>query len=411
MNERPKEYIVKARYSPPELPRCPNCEEGGHIRKNNIRRRTIPDSPVRGKQVTILLSSRNYKCDDCQMNIQIEVPDLMRYSKMTKRLAIYIIRACMYKNHSEISRETGVSESTVSEIFTKFVESNGRLLTRKTPRVLGMGEVMMGRVTRCLLTDIENKKPFDIVSRCTRASITEYLRDLKNSNRVEIVTMPLHAPFRDAVKSALPHAKILLDKFYFQSKANEAIKSFLAETRKPLRAAERRKLMRDPFLLLRRASKLTDDDKAKLALWKSEWSELAEIYDLKEEYFEIWNLSDRDAAAAQYEEWKNKMSSTAREAYQSVTQLIGNWYEEVFNFFDYRVTNSYTGSCRVLLNMMQSEGRSYDYETLRIKFLYQNAVDDDFPDESINLEGFSEKTEKLTRTQRLRKSQSAETID
>lgn len=374
LEESGSEYLVKAIYKSPEVPDCPHCAGNEFNNKHGLRTRRLKDSPVRGKVVTITLSIQRYSCSRCNQTFTENVPDLIENSRFTKRLVFYIIKACLNRNFSEISRETAVSEGSIRRIFSNLVLTHKQLFNQETPRVIGVGYATIGRVSRCLLTNLEKQKPFDIVSKSNRESLFDYLRNMENNNKAEIFVVGLHNPFREAVRSAMPDAKIVVDKFHIYKLTNDAIRNFLKVTRKSLNTAERRHLMRDPFLLLKRPSKLKEKEQIDLANWKKDWLELAEVYDLKEAFFEIWQNTDRKAAESTYDSWKSGIPGKIQPVFADLIDIIDNWHEEIFNYFDYKFTNAYTDSCKSLLNLMHSESRGFDFETLRLKFLFQQTA-------------------------------------
>ncbi|MFD0677030.1 MULTISPECIES: transposase [unclassified Paenibacillus] len=68
------------------------------------------------------------------------------------------------------------------------------------------------------------------------------------------------------------------------------------QLREGLSPKERRGLMHDRFILLKRHKKLTEMDKITLDLWTKNHPSLGIAYDLKESYFDIWDCDTRQKA-------------------------------------------------------------------------------------------------------------------
>jgi transposase len=399
--EEKTHYIVRAKYEPVEAAKCTNCAGGSAIQRYGSRKRIVKDSPVRGKAVTVILSIQLYCCISCHKVFADEVPELAGSLRLTRRLIIYIVRLCLKKNYSEVGQECGVSESTVREIFTRFVESNQNLVPFNYPRVLGIDDVYIARTARCILTDIENKKVIEILPKRRIDVVYGFFDQVKGREDTEVVTMDMYRPFYSAVKTAFRHAKIVIDTFHVQRYGNQAISRFLDNVRKILSMSQRRLVLRDRFLLLKRNFNLSAVEKEKLKDWKSKWPELAEVYNLKEEFFTIWRLSKKDEAEARYQKWKKNMSSLTRRAFGEIITMIENWYEEIFNYFDHRYTNAFTESCNNAIKRMQSEGRGYDFETIRAKILFGYSIDLICEDETVIVPDTKNKTE-FSRIERIR---------
>lgn len=64
--------------------------------------------------------------------------------------------------------------------------------------------------------------------------------------------MDMWRPYKDAVNTVLPHAKVVVDKFHVVRMANQALDSVRKALRDKMTTKERRTLMRERFILLKR---------------------------------------------------------------------------------------------------------------------------------------------------------------
>ena len=64
----------------------------------------------------------------------------------------------------------------------------------------------------------------------------------------------------DAVQTVIPHAQIVIDKFHVVRMANDALERVRKSLRGQLTAKQRRGLMHDRFILLKRERDLTDTE-------------------------------------------------------------------------------------------------------------------------------------------------------
>ncbi|WP_419095795.1 transposase [Endozoicomonas lisbonensis] len=51
-----------------------------------------------------------------------------------------------------------------------------------------------------------------------------------------------------------------------------------------------------------------------------------------------------------------------------------NWHQEIFCYFDSRVTNAYTESVNNLIKVLHKVGRGYSFEALRAKILFPEGL-------------------------------------
>lgn len=116
--------------------------------------------------------------------------------------------------------------------------------------------------------------------------------------------------------------------------------------------------------------------KAIFATHPSRLPEPRAVYDLKEAFFEVWHSSCSVSAKRRYEAWEKSVPEElrGREAFGSLLTAVLNWGNEIFNFFDHRLTNAYTESANALIKTAQRESRCCDFETFRATVLYGGAV-------------------------------------
>lgn len=100
-----------------------------------------------------------------------------------------------------------------------------------------------------------------------KETIIRYLSHLPDRVGVEIVTMDMWQPYRDAVRQTLPNAVIVVDKFHVVRMANLAVETIRKNIRKELDAKQRRQLKNDRFLMLKRRKDLTPMEQIILDSW------------------------------------------------------------------------------------------------------------------------------------------------
>ncbi|GJM71978.1 hypothetical protein HMSSN036_41940 [Paenibacillus macerans] len=156
--------------------------------------------------------------------------------------------------------------------------------------------------------------------------------------------------------------------------ANQALETIRKQLREGLSPKERRGLMHDRFILLKRHIALTEMDKITLDLWTKNHPSLGTAYDLKESYLDIWDCDSRQTAFLKYNEWKAKIPTELQSAFEPLTKAMKNWEEEIFAYFDHRITNAYTESLNSLIRVINHLGRGYSFEALRAKILFTEGL-------------------------------------
>jgi transposase len=288
--------------------------------------------------------------------------------RITIRLEEYIERESLRtdKNFRMVADEVGVDEKTVRNIFTRHIKQLARSWRFEAPQCLGIDEVYIAGVARCVLTDIEQHRLVNIMEKRDMLWIRRQLLQIKHPDRVKVVVMDMWRPYLSEVKQRFPQAIVVIDKYHILRMANDAIMT----VRKKLRADNKCLNMPKPHLLRKRVHDLHVPQKKALNQRLAELPDLAVAHALKEEFFNIWNNQDRRQAEAQFDEWVKRIPPHLQFAYAALLTTVGNWREEILNYFDYRVTNAFTESLNNIIKSMERNGRGYTFDVLRAKLLY-----------------------------------------
>ena len=133
--------------------------------------------------------------------------------------------------------------------------------------------------------------------------------------------------------------------------------------------------MRERFILLKRKHDLNEGESFLLDTWLGNLPALKEAYELKEEFYWIWDTPDPDEGHLRYSQWRHRcMSSNSKDAYKDLVRAVDNWHVEIFNYFDKRLTNAYTDSINSIIRQVERMGRGYSFDALRAKILFNEKL-------------------------------------
>jgi transposase len=98
---------------------------------------------------------------------------------------------------------------------------------------MGIDELHIIKKPRGVITNIEKKTIVDLLENRNKETLSRYFVSLPNKERIELITMDMWRPYKDAVHVYLPQAFVVVDKFHITSMANIAMETI----RKRLRAS------------------------------------------------------------------------------------------------------------------------------------------------------------------------------
>ena len=268
---------------------------------------------MHAKRVGIFVKRQRYKCRECNETFFEYLPDMDANRSVTNRLKDWIQEASLEKTFTSVADDIGVDEKTVRNIFNDYVAELEAQTDFRTPKWLGIDEVHLLKNYRCVITDVENKSVIDILRKRNKDTVISYLSKLQDIDNIELVAMDMWNPYKSAVNSVIPHAKIVIDKFHVVKLANEALEKIRKANRQNVSTKERRQLMRDRYVLLSRRKDLNNfDDQIKLQVWTDKFPLLGQAYELKEQFFDIYEAESIKEAYKLYQNW---LSNVPKEYY------------------------------------------------------------------------------------------------
>jgi len=161
-----------------------------------------------------------------------------------------------------------------------------------------------------------------------------------------------------------------VDKFHVVRMANDAIERIRKRIRRELEPKTRIKMKNERFVLLKRRHELTDDENEKLQAWSKLYPALALAHEAKEGFYAIYDQPNRKAAEAEARAWLTRLSPLIATEFRETAGALNSWWQEIFNIYDYPVTNAYTESVNRLAKDVNRMGRGYSFDVIRARLLF-----------------------------------------
>lgn len=352
---------------------CPSCHALDY-RKHGARESLFMDIPIHGKRVGIQLVRQRYRCRACN-NVFIDpLTGMDEKRAMTSRLVRFIETEAFKRAFTDIADDIGVVEGTIRSVFHDVIKRLNAAYQVETPDWLGIDEIHLLGSPRCVLTNVRARTLIDMLKTRNKPVVERYLLSLPDRRKIQVVTMDMWSPYKEAVEGTIPQAKIVVDHFHVIKMANKCLDDLRKSLKMGMTTSQKRQLMRDRYVLLKRKKDLQPKDVLLLDTWLGNIPQLDTAYKLKEIFFEIYDFTDKKEAEERYTAWCDTLSANPEiEPYFSdLVRAMTNWHDEIFNYFDFRITNGYTEAFNSLIALTNHIGRGYSFEVLRAKMLFRN---------------------------------------
>lgn len=373
-NEYDIRIYVEKRDKPSVCPSCGIIDPS--VRVHSSRQQEVRDKNIQGKRVGLMFKRRRYKCMECEATFYELSDSIAPRSRLTNRLREYIGEQSKRRSFIELERELDISNVTIREIFLEEVKNLESGLDIETPYAIGIDEIHIQREGKHrkqawgLICNGDEHTVMDLLPNRNKATIIEYFKNLRDPYAVGVVTMDMWRPYKDAVYQELPNAEVVVDKFHVVKMGNEALDSMRKSYKDELGRKKNKSLKQERYLLLKREHDLKPlPDVAFRDAWFNEIPELKDAYYLKEELFKIYDAPTKSQAFKRYNAWKTSIPEHMTE-FKEVAKTIDNWHKEIFNYFDYRVTNAFVEGINSTIRAIEKQGRGYTFEVLRAKVMF-----------------------------------------
>lgn len=346
--------------------------------KNGTKVQSFQDTPMHGKRVEINVALQRYKCTSCDSTLYGDVPHMHEKHRMTQRLFDYICKNGTFRSWKALSAEIGLDAQTVADVWNAWADEKIAAFAPVTPTWLGIDELFIMGKYRGIITNVRENTLVDMLPERDVGTLLGYFSDSSfEREKVRVVTMDMWDPYRQVVKAAFPNASIVVDRFHVARYATQAVDQSRKALRKQMADKRRRTgLLYDRWLFLTGKENLSAFQQTTLQAVLAQYPTIADAYKWKEAFRDLWTgCKDREEAAVRLDEWKRQVeASPSADLFLPLTKALGNWREEILNYFTYKLTNAYTESFNALARRMDSVGHGYSFTGLRKRLLMRYAV-------------------------------------
>lgn len=395
--ENPEAITLYAKAKEPEGV-CPVCGSTNQVRKDGKYKRTVLDYPIRNKPTTVIINTFRFECMNPSCPKKGFVPKFEKAidekGRITLRLREAIANCDFSKRTFEsIATQHFVDKETVRRIFMAKAKVLDRKVMYEPVISLGIDEAHLSDVQRCVLVDGSGKKAklIDILPDKQKETVLAALANFSQPEKIQFVTCDMYRGYHEAVKEALPYAKLIVDRFHVikyleeatESARKEACNVIEGELKKDPLALERwKKTEKNHFWFKKNVNNLTDVQARKLASLCKMYPVFGDIISVKEFFAAIYDCSVREDAERIFHTWSvkveefvdDKQYGSVFKSFHELEKMVDRWRDAFFNFFDVHIpvsrTNGPTEAINGVIKVINRNGRGYGFDVLRAKMLY-----------------------------------------
>jgi transposase len=348
---------------------CQKCGSIGHLYRHGTKESIFRDSPIRGHPVRILARVQRYRCRDCGETFLQPLDGIQDARRMTERCATFIEAQCLRDTFVRIAEHVGCDDKTVRNLAGGYIARLEAAYKPWLPAWLGIDETKIDGKMRCVLTDIDARRPVEMLADRDKKTVTTWLHKFKERQHVRGVAIDMWRPYLDVSRTLFPHVPVVIDKFHVIRMANysmERTRIRLAKVRGP---KVRLEWMRSKAILNKRTTKLTEKQRFNLDMWLDNEPELADAYRLKEAFYAIYDLPKAQALPA-FDSFAADVPAALKPDFKVLLTAMKNWRTQIVSYFDHPISNAYTEALNGVAKTINRAGRGYSFEVLRARLIF-----------------------------------------
>ena len=355
---------------------CPNCGK----RCSNIEidyERKVRDLDLAHKKCYVIFLEKKIHCSCGYRGIeQGDIAD--KFSRVTKRMAIYTASLCEKMTLKDVSTITGLDWKTVKAIDISAIKKTLPDINKLIIRRIAIDEIaiMKGHKYLSIIRDYDTGTTIKIIRGRAYNEVYEGLNSLgkERLEKIEYASLDMWDPFIKAITELCPNVKLVFDKFHVVKKINEALDIIRKKEFAKASEAERKEMKHKRFIILSREQNLLKAEKEELNILMKQNENLYKGYLLKEQILNIFD--DKKSTFEQIKEridtWLSNILSNEIEEFYKVLNTIKNYMYGILNYFRYGMTNAIAEGFNTKINIIKR--RAYgisDVEYFMLK-IYQS---------------------------------------
>jgi transposase len=334
--------------------------------------RGVRDLPWGTWQVWLVLEVHRVRCPRCGVRTE-RLPFITGKAPYTTRLEAAIARDCEAAPVSRVARAWHLPPETVRRLDKRVLRRWAAGRPRTPLRFLGVDEIYLGRRDKFLtiVSDLETGEPLWAGRDRKRETLDRFFAEalpLARRRAVRAVCVDMWEPFTQSLRTHLPRARIVYDKFHVLRHVNDA----LDETRRAEffrhGGAARTVLRGKRWLLLRAWGQLDRGERQELKALLALNRRLAKGHLLKEQLGHLWDYTYEGSAWRFLTAWMRALRWQRLPAFDKVAQLLSRHLDGILAYCHVKIPFGKVEAINGNIRAMLRRGRGYrDHEYLLLK--------------------------------------------
>jgi len=340
---------------------------------------TLRHLPILDRRTFIRIRPKRYRCPDCDGG-PTTTQHLSWYSPKspnTRPYERYILLKLVNSTVEDVAIKEDIGYKALEAILDRWINGQVNWDEIKRVKILGLDEIALKKGHRdfvvivTLRTSHGEVYPVAVLADRKKETVRRYLEGLPKrvKRSIKSVCTDLYEGFINAVKEVLVKARIVADRFHvakiYSECADSLRKKEMRRLKKELSKQEYDEIKGVMWAFRKKKEDLEEEEKEKLKKLFEYSQELKQAYHYRERLRAIFEDKDlgKEEARKKIKNWRRRVKAVGLECYDKFFKTLGNWMEEITNYFVERETSGYVEGLNNKIKVMKR--RSYGIYNLR----------------------------------------------
>jgi len=365
VDETPTELMVYVERLGARRLRCGAC--GGEAPRTAPRPRPPRrwrDLGMREHHVVLVYAPYRVWCRRCGLRVE-QVPWADKWQRVTRALARAVAALARELHWAAVAAHFQLNWKTVASVVEGAVLWGLAHRPWQPLHVIGLDEVSRrkGQQYLTLVYDLQRGRVVWAGRDRTRATMERFFRWLGPRRRraIHTVCSDMARAYGEAVRTYLPHATHVIDRFHISQQLSRAIDEVRRQTWRTLTGRARVEFKHTRFLWLRNPENLRRAQRTRLSALLRLNSPIVKGYLLKEDLRRFWNYRATAWAQAHLDQWLWRAAHSRLEPFKKVARTLRLHREGILAWTRLRISN---GALEGMNNKVKIiSHRAYGYST------------------------------------------------
>ena len=324
---------------------CPRCGEVSTV-IHEEEERCIRHLDIWGKATYVHFPARRFDCEHCRKPFTEVLAWIENNRRESRDYELHVYEQCKHTDQAAVAEAERLHSETVKAIFQRWARRAEKRQMRVVVRCLGVDEISLRKGHQqfaMVLSDLERHCVVAVLAERSQKALEAWLEGLSEAERhaIRLVSMDMWGPYRGVVKTKLPWAEIVADRFHVMKQLNDAIAKIRRRLQTKADPATYDLLKGIRWILVRNRADLKPEEEAKLQAALDAFPELRTAYLLKERFALIANkIQDRTRGERFLRAWLYEAQASGIAPLVKFTQTLLHWWDEFLNYFNEGFTSA-----------------------------------------------------------------------